>query len=99
MQKVSNRHFNQGEGTKKVELPEGEERHDADRDQQLRQEDGVDLWEEEHAVRTALLRGRVSSVSRAVYLPDEGLSDGPVIPGKLGLHVVVAFNRRQKGQR
>lgn len=36
----------------KVELPEGEERHDADRDQQLRQEDGVDLWEEERAVRT-----------------------------------------------
>lgn len=27
----------------KVALPEGKERHDADRDQQLRQEDGVDL--------------------------------------------------------
>lgn len=50
----------------KVELPEGEECHDADRDQQLRQEDGVDLWEEEHAVRTALLTGRVFSVSGAV---------------------------------
>lgn len=49
-----------------MELPEGEERHDADRDQQLRQEDGVDLWEEEHAIRTALLTGRVFSVSGAV---------------------------------
>lgn len=39
----------------KVELPEGKEGHDADRDQQLHQEDGVDLREEGHTVRTVLL--------------------------------------------
>lgn len=36
-------------------LPEGKESNDADRDQQLHQEDGVDLQEEGHAVRTVLL--------------------------------------------
>lgn len=44
-------------------------------------------------------RQRVRCSLSSSYLPDEGLSDGLVIPGELGLHVVVAFNRRQKGQR
>lgn len=44
-------------------LPEGKERNYADRDQQLHEEDGVDLQEGGHAVRTALLMWRVVPVS------------------------------------
>lgn len=81
---------------KEQDSPEWEEGDDADSDEQLDQEDGVDLQGRRQCWLFALAPGLFFfSIfgETTAYLPDEGLPDGLVVPGKLGLHVPIAWRR------